>query len=409
MVSSIHDFLINSGVAQNNAVTLSFVITVAVYVVISALVILIVNKIILRLLAPLLKKFKWSGIMLEHKVFHRITYVFPAAMIYAAASQFSDDDKWFQRAAGAYAIFASLFVLVALLDSIQDFYGSFELHKTRPIKGLIQVLKIVVFGIGAITIIATLMGESPMILLTGVGAFSAVLILIFKDSLLGLVAGIQLSADDMLRIGDWITMDKYNADGDVIDITLNTVKVENFDHTITTIPAYALISDSFVNWRNMQNIGARRIKRSLNIDINSVAFCSEEMLSGMQNIQYLSEFLKQKKEEIALYNQNIGANMDEAANGRRLTNLGLFRIFLANYLENNPHIHQEMSQIVRQLPPTETGIPIEVYAFTNDIEWASYEAVQADLFDYIIAIAPRFGLRIYQNPAGFDVQNRAGN
>lgn len=409
MVSNIQNLLINNGMAQDSAVTLSFILMVAAYVVISALVILIANKIVLRLLAPLLKKFRWSGILLERKVFHRMAYAFPAVMIYAAAGHFPDYELTFQRAAGAYAIFASLFVLVALLNSIQDFYGSFDIHKTRPIKGLIQILKIVVFGVGAIAIIATLMGESPWMLLTGVGAFSAVLILIFKDSLLGLVAGIQLSADDMLRIGDWITMDKYRADGDVVDITLNTVKVENFDHTITTIPAYALISDSFINWRNMQNIGARRIKRSINIDIGSIAFCSEEMIAGMQDVQFLSEYIAQKKEEIALYNQDLGADTTEIANGRRLTNLGLFRVFLTNYLKHNPHIHQEMAQIVRQLPPTEKGIPLEVYVFTTDIEWASYEGVQADLFDYIIAVAPRFGLRIYQNPAGFDVQNRAGD
>ncbi len=409
MISNIQGFLTANGFAQDSAGALSYVVLAVAYIIISVLVILVANKIVLRLLAPLLKKFRWSRIMLEHKVFHRMVYAFPAIMIYASAGQADGYEKLLQQLAGSYAIFASLFVLVALLNSVQDFYGSFDIHKTRPIKGLIQVLKIVVFGVGAVAIVSTMLGESPWMLFTGIGAFSAVLLLIFKDSLLGLVAGIQLSADDMLRIGDWITMDKYNADGDVVDITLNTVKVENFDHTITTIPAYALISDSFVNWRNMQNIGARRIKRSLNIDINSVAFCSDEMLSDMQHIHYLSDYLKQKKEEIALYNQNTGADTGDMANGRRLTNLGLFRVFLTNFLKNNPHIHQGMAQIVRQLSPTEKGIPLEVYAFTTDIEWSAYEGVQADLFDYIIAVAPRFGLRIYQNPAGFDIQKGLGN
>ena len=407
MISNIQNFLINHGVAQDSASVLSYILLAASYVAFSALVILVANKIVLRLFAPLLNKFKWSGILLKHKVFHRMVYAFPAIMIYTAAGQFTGNDDVFQVAAAVYAIFASLFVLVALLNSIQDFYGSFELHKTRPIKGLIQVLKIIVFALGAIVIIATLIRESPWILLTGIGAFSAVILLIFKDSILGLVAGIQLSADDMLRIGDWITMDKYSADGDVVDITLNTVKVENFDHTITTIPAYALISDSFINWRNMQYTGARRIKRSVNIDIGSIAFCTDEMLADLKNIRFLSEYIAEKKEEIALFNRELGADTGEIANGRRLTNLGLFRVFLMNYLKNNPHIHQDMAQIVRLLPPGATGIPLEVYAFTTDIEWSLYEGVQADLFDYIIAVAPRFGLRIYQNPAGYDLQKRS--
>ena len=409
MISSILNFLINHGAAQDSAVTLSYILLAAAYAVISAIVILVANKIVLRLLARLLNKFRWSAILLKHKVFHRMVYAFPAIMIYLAAGQFAGYEDVFQKAAAVYAIFAALFVLVALLNSIQDFYSSFDIYKTRPIKGLIQVLKIVVFALGAIAIVAAIIEESPWFLLTGIGTFSAVILLIFKDSILGLVAGIQLSADDMLRIGDWITMDKYNADGDVVDITLNTVKVENFDHTITTIPTYALISDSFINWRNMQNIGARRIKRSVKIDIGSIAFCSEEMLADMKKIQFLSEYLAEKKEEIALYNQNLGADTNEVANGRRLTNLGLFRVFLKNYLKKNPHIHQDMSQIVRLLPPTETGIPLEVYAFTTNTEWDLYEGVQADLFDYIIAVAPRFGLRIYQNPAGYDVQKRSGN
>lgn len=380
----------------------AYIILVAAGILLCAVVILVANKIVLPLLARFLSRFRWAAIMFKRRVFHRIAYAFPSAVIYALAGQFPQYEKVLQKAAGVYLIVAFLFVLDALLNSIQDFYGSFDIHKAKPIKGFIQLLKIVVILLGAVAIIAAITEQDVAILLTGIGAFSAVLILVFQDSIRGLVAGIQLSADDMVRIGDWITMDKYNADGDVIDITLNTVKVENFDHTITTIPAYALISDSFINWRNIQNIKARRIKRSINIDMGSVAFCSEEMLAGMRNIGLLADELNAKMQEVEEHNKSLKMDLGEAANGRRLTNLGLFRIFLMNYIKNNSKIRQDMSWIVRQLEPTETGIPLEIYAFTDETDWGAYEGLQADLFDYIISIAPRFGLRIFQSPAGSD-------
>lgn len=404
MISEIQNFLNGHGAASATPTAAAYIILVAIAVLICAVVILVANKIVLRILTNLLSKsrFPWAGIMLRRRVFHRIVYSFPAAVIYALAGQFPEHESTLQKTAEVFLIAAFLFVVEAVLNSFQDFYGSFDIHKAKPIKGLIQLLKIVTFLLGAIVIIAALTNQSPLILLTGIGAFSAVLLLIFKDSLLGLVAGIQLSADDMVRIGDWITMDKYNADGDVVDITLHTVKVENFDHTITTIPAYAMISDSFINWRNVQNIKARRIKRAINIDMGSIAFCPEEMLLGMREIGLLTDYLPDKRDEIAAHNDSLGLNTGELANGRHLTNLGLFRIFLINYMKNNPKIRQDMPQIVRQLAPTEFGIPLEVYAFTSETEWAAYEGLQADLFDYIISIAPRFGIRIFQSPAGAD-------
>ncbi len=396
------EFIQNTFNEHGTPTTATYLILVAAGVILCAVVILIVNKIVLPLLTRFLSRFKWAGIMLRRKVFHRMAYAFPAAVIYALAGQFPGYEELLHKAASVYLIIALLFVLDAILNAIQDFYGSLDIHKTKPIKGLIQVLKIVVILLGAVAVIAAITSQDPSILLAGIGAWSAVLLLIFKDSLLGLVAGIQLAADDMVRIGDWITMDKYNADGDVVDITLNTVKVENFDHTITTIPAYALISDSFVNWRNVQDIRARRIKRSINIDMASVSFCTEEMLSGLRNIRLLADDLDAKMQEIAVHNQSLGADTADPANGRGLTNLGLFRMFLMNYIQNNPKIRQDMSRIVRQLAPTETGIPLEIYAFMDENDWAAFESMQADLFDYIISVAPRFGLRIFQSPAGSD-------
>jgi miniconductance mechanosensitive channel len=256
-----------------------------------------------------------------------------------------------------------------------------------------------------IVILANLLGKSPFIYLSGLGAMAAVFSFIFKDSILGLVAGMLLSLNDMLRIGDWIEMPKYGADGDVIDVTMNTVKVQNFDRTITTIPAYALISDSFRNWRGMQETGGRRIKRAINIDTSSVKFCTHDMLDKYKKIHLLNEYIESKEKEIEEYNSINQIDTSLLVNGRHLTNIGTFRIYIANYLKHHPKIHQGLIQIVRQLPPSENGLPLEIYAFTNDINWVNYEGIQADIFDHILAVAKEFDLDIFQNPTGQDIRN----
>ena len=231
---------------------------------------------------------------------------------------------------------------------------------------------------------------------------TAVLLLIFKDAILGFVAGIQLSANNMIHIGDWIDMPKYGADGDVIDITLTTVKVQNWDKTISTIPAYSLISDSFKNWRGMSESGGRRIKRSINIDMNTICFCDEQMIEKYRHIQYIADYIDAKKREIDEH--NIAANVDdsELVNGRRMTNIGTFRAYVIAYLKNHPKINRDMTFLVRQLQPNENGLPIEIYVFSSDKVWANYEAIQADIFDHILAAVPNFGLRVFQNPTGSD-------
>jgi miniconductance mechanosensitive channel len=264
------------------------------------------------------------------------------------------------------------------------------------------VVQIILFILGGIVIIAHWLGESPFILLSGIGALSAVLLIVFRDSLLGLVAGIQLAANDMVRVGDWIEMPKYEADGDIIDISLNTVKVQNFDKTITTIPSYALISDSFKNWRGMQASGGRRIKRSLFIDTNSIKFCTEEMIEKFKTIKFLTEYITSKEREIAEYNAKNEINRNNPVNGRALTNIGVFREYINQYLQHHPGISQEKTLLVRQLAPTENGLPLEVYAFTNDIRWDVYETIQSDIFDHLFAVAPEFRLQLFQNPSGID-------
>ncbi|MCM3691007.1 mechanosensitive ion channel family protein [Neobacillus niacini] len=370
----------------------------------------VTKKIVLRIITHIItnNKFEWDNILLERKVFHRLSHIVPAIIIYYFSSTFPDYQDLIEKGAITYIIIVGLMVINSFLKAFNDIYLTFEISKTKPIKGYIQVVQIIVFILGGIVIIANLMGESPFILLSGIGALSAVLLIVFKDSLLGLVAGIQLAANDMVRVGDWIEMPKYEADGDIIDISLNTVKVQNFDKTITTIPSYALISDSFKNWRGMQVSGGRRIKRSLFIDTNTIAFCTDEMIEKFKTIQFLSDYITIKELEIAEYNAKNEINRNNPVNGRALTNIGVFRAYINQYLQHHPGISQEMTLLVRQLAPTEMGLPLEIYAFTNDIRWDVYETIQSDIFDHLFAVAPEFGLHLFQNPSGNDLKNMMG-
>lgn len=367
---------------------------------------LISRKIVLRLLALLIRnnKFQWDDVMLERKVFHKLCNMVPAMIFYAFAGAFPlQMADIIQRLSSAYIILAGILVIDALLNSADDIYRTYDIAKNKPIKGYLQVAKIFMYIIGGILLIAALIDRSPLLLLSGIGALTAVLLIVFKDSLLGLVAGIQLSSNDMVRLGDWIEMPKYGANGDVVDISLHTVKIANFDKTITTIPTYALVSDSFKNWRGMVQAGGRRINRSIYIDATSVTFCTDGMLDKFEKIHYLSGYIKQKKAEIARYNLENNIDSTEVANGRRLTNLGTFRAYIQSYLKNHPRIHKDMTQIVRQLPPGESGIPLDIYVFTNVTDWGSYENIQSDIFDHLFAVIPEFGLRVFQKPTGYDI------
>jgi miniconductance mechanosensitive channel len=233
---------------------------------------------------------------------------------------------------------------------------------------------------------------------------AAVFSFVFKDSILGFIAGIQLTSNDMLRIGDWIEMSKYGADGDVIDITLNTVKVQNFDKTIVSLPAYALVSDSFKNWRGMTEFGGRRIKRAIYIDMNSITFCTPEMIAKFKKINYLKDYIIEKEQELSRYNKRYNTDVDSFINGRHMTNIGTFRAYIECYLNNNPQLIKGMTQMVRQLPPGENGLPLEIYAFTDDTNWEIYETIQSDIFDHIFSVIDLFDLRIFQNPTGFDMK-----
>lgn len=404
-------FLINwleeLGIPNGTAVYAANAIMVCAIALLSVAVNFIAKKIVLNIITRYINnnRYQWDNVILERKVFHKLSHVFPALVIYYSAPLFPTYQHLIEKGVGIYIIVMALLVVNALLTSINDIYTTYEISKARPIRGYIQVVKIFIFIIGGILLISSLIGQSPLILISGIGALSAVTMLVFKDSILGLVAGVQLTANDMVRVGDWIEMPKYGADGDVIDISLNTVKVQNWDKTITTIPSYALISDSFKNWRGMQSSGGRRIKRFVCIDTSSIVMCSPEMVEKFKNIHYLQDYITAKELEIERYNEENRVNRSITVNGRAMTNIGVFRIYIQRYLDNHPKIHKGMTSMVRQLQPVESGLPLEIYAFTNDIAWAAYEGIQADIFDHIFAVAPQFGLRISQNPTGYDLKS----
>jgi miniconductance mechanosensitive channel len=291
----------------------------------------------------------------------------------------------------------------AALTWLEVLYARRPRASSRPIKGYVQVVKIVVFSIAAILIVAALIDRSPLLLLSGLGAMAAVLMLVFKDTILSLVASVQLTSNDMVRLGDWIEMPDFGADGDVIDIALHTVKVQNFDKTITTIPTHRLISEPFRNWRGMFEAGGRRIKRALVIDQNSIRFFSAEEAESLRRFALLDEYIEAKKAELESWNASRQECVRDPVNARRLTNIGTFRAYVSAYLRSRADISDTMFMLVRQLPPSDAGLPLEIYAFTASTAWAEYERVQADIFDHLIAVLPEFGLRLFQQPSGLDL------
>ncbi|MEN5177464.1 mechanosensitive ion channel family protein [Brevundimonas diminuta] len=307
-----------------------------------------------------------------------------------------------QNVAGAFMIVAVAIGIGAGLDMANALYVRSPRAHRRSIKGYLQVLKIVIYAIATILVIAALIDRSPLLLLSGLGALAAVLMLVFKDTILSLVASVQLNSNDMLRVGDWIEMPQLNADGDVIDIALHTVKVQNWDKTITTIPTWRMINESYKNWRGMQESGGRRIKRALLIDQTSARFLTEAERDRMRRFLLIDDYLADKAAEMADWNAKLVEAGRDPVNMRRSTNIGAFRAYVQNYLENHPRIRQDMTLLVRQLQPTETGLPLEIYAFTATVAWAEYEAIQGDIFDHLLAILPEFGLRLFQSPSGAD-------
>lgn len=348
----------------------------------------------------------WDDILLEKRFFKRIAYIIPAYILYAATpfifSTHPDFSTLIQKGISIYVIIVFTLVILSFLDAAHEIYNEYPHSKSKPITGYVQVAKIIIYVICVVFILSVFLNQKAGILFGGLGAFSAVLLLVFKDSILGFVAGLQISSNDMLQKGDWISMQSFNTDGIVIDITLAVVKIQNWDNTVSTVPTYNMITDSFVNYRSMQASGARRIKRSINIDLKSIKFCTQAMIDKFTSFEIIKEYVISKETELMKYNEENNFDPENPVNARRQTNIGVFRNYLLNYLRNNPFIRQDMSIIVRQLPPTEFGLAIEVVCYCTYTEWGQFEDVQSDIFDHVLAVTPFFELDLFQRPGGND-------
>ncbi len=352
-------------------------------------------------------KTQWDDKLVQRNLFHRLSHLAPIIVI-----SFFLPQIWVGHPTAVglidafsqiYTMLVVLLVVQALLDAFHDVYRTFEWSKQVPIYSFIQAIKLIVYMVGAVFIVAKLMGKDPSVIFGSLGALTAVLMLVFKDSILGFAAGIHLTTNKMLSLGDWLEMPKYGADGDVIEIGLTTVKVQNFDKTITTIPTYTLISDAFKNWRGMSESPGRRIKRSILIDLNSIRFCDEALLDRLASIQAISGYIREKQKEVQAFNEQLDTGgSDHPANGRRLTNIGTFRAYLVAFLRQHPLINPEMTLLVRQREPTPRGLPLQIYVFSSDKRWVEYEGIVSDLFDHILSVMKEFDLRAYQEPSGLD-------
>jgi len=412
MIENFSDLIISwltsMSISEVAALKLSNLIIFGSVLLLGVIIYLILKYIVLKIIKAFAKKTasQWDDILVENRFFQRIILLIPAMIIYKIGPDLVQDISGLSRLVQVllqvYIVFILTSIINAFLNSTHDIYQQYDISKVKPIKGYIQVVKIIIYIIVGVLILSILIGTSPWPILTGMGAISAILLLIFKDSILGLVGSVQLSALDMVRPGDWIEMPKYDADGSVIDMNLTTVKVRNWDMSITTIPTYALISESFRNWRGMTESGGRRIKRSILINMNSVKFCTLEMLERFRKIHLIKDYIDNKEEELLEYNTVNNIDSTVIVNGRRQTNIGVFRAYLKEYLMNHPLLNKDMTLMVRQLHPNEKGVPMEIYVFSADRAWVNYEQLQSDIFDHILASVPQFDLEIFQIPAGTD-------
>lgn len=405
---------LNQLIAQYQPITqyvwLDSTILVAIMLVTSVIIDKIDRLILIRLLHRLLGKTapKTLDLLERHQALAKIAAVIPLLIIASfspvALSAYPTLSEIITTICHIAILMKLASFLFALLDVTLDITRERGLNKKLPIKSINQLIKLFIFLVVAVISISTVLGKSPLYFLSGLGAMTAVVLLVFKDTILGFVAGVQLAANQMVSRGDWIEMPKYGADGEVLEVALTTVQVQNWDKTITMIPTYALISDSFKNWRGMEQAGGRRIKRAIRIDVNSIGFMDQGLIERLKKIDSIANYLTDKEQEINEQNQQLTSDLTLGANGRKLTNVGTFRAYLEYFLQNHPMVSNDMTMLVRQLPADENGLPIEIYLFCIDIRWAQYEAIQADLFDHIYAVLPEFDLRAFQSPSGYDWQ-----
>ena len=364
----------------------------------------ITEKIIVKLLTKMLQKTstQMDDILIKHNVFKRLTYVVPALIFYNFAYAAPQFTIMIQRTSLTLMAISGLMVINSFLNALNDIYKKTKYHERLDINSYLQITKLIINILGSVVIVGIIINKDTTLLLSGLGAMTAVVMLIFKDTILSLVASVQISSNDLFKVGDWVEAPQFGADGDVVDIGLHSVKIQNWDKTISVIPTHKLIDSTFKNWRGMSESGGRRIKRSLFIDINSISLCSPETLEKYKKFELISEYIDRKQKELSEHNQTNNIDTSELINGRRLTNIGTFRAYIEAYLKNNSLIHKEMTFLIRQLDPTEKGLPMQIYVFSNDIDWVRYEGIQSSIFDHLFAVVPEFGLRIFQNPTGKD-------
>ncbi len=408
LLSSFEDILKKIGVNEELTSYITVFIFSALVLIVAKLAHIITTRYLVRYVERFMQKTKskYDDYFVKRKLISRAAYIIPAIIIYSSLDivfgQFEGLNNILHSLVAIYFIFIVLLLSDSFLKSIGDVYETLPHSVERPIKGYLQGFQLAIILIGILITISIILNIKLTTVFTGLGAVAAVLLLVFKDTILGFVASIQLSANNMVKPGDWIEMPSHKADGTVLEMTLNTVKVQNWDKTISTIPTYALVSESFKNWKGMEESGGRRIKRAINIDMNSVKFCSDEMISKLKKVHVLKEYIHDKLIELDKHNERFDIDDTFPINGRKLTNLGMFRKYLEGYLRNHPMIHENMTFLVRHLQPTEKGIPIEIYVFSKDQAWANYESIQADIFDHILAVLPQFELKVYQFPTNQD-------
>lgn len=409
----ISDFLSAMGMPEPTSNYLGVAVTAILILLVAGASYWLTKRYMVHIIEIVFKRSKntWDDALVHHGFVKRLSLLMPIIVIYMSADLMLPNltmaSELFKRLAMVFFIFAGVWILDAVLLAVREIYYKLDISEQRPIRGYLDGIKIVAYIMAGIFIISVLTGKSPWGILSIFGGFTVVLILVFKDTILGFVASVQLSGHDMVRVGDWIEMPKYGADGDVIDVTIHTVKVRNWDKTITTIPTYSLVSDAFKNWRGMSESGGRRIKRAIHIDLSSIKFCNDEMLKRFRKFDLIKNYITEKQDEISNYNKKHTLNPEQLINGRRQTNIGVFRAYVIAYLKNHPKIHHGMTFLVRHLEPTQFGLPVQIYVFSNDQVWANYEAIQADIFDHMLAAVPEFDLRVFQNPSGYDFSKLA--
>ncbi len=369
----------------------------------SRLAMKIVHKIIIK------SKVTWDDYMIKRKVISSLTPLPALIFLFEFTSYFTYTGDFLAKLVSSLVIVVILIFCGNLLNSLNDIYKTLEISKGKSIKGFIQVFMIILYVLGFLIILSIFINTNPLVLISGLGAMTAVLMLIFKDTILSFVASVRITTSDIIKIGDWLEVPKFEADGDVIDISLYNIQIQNWDKTITNIPTYKLIDDSFKNWRGMQEAGGRRIMRKIIIDSSSVKFCDEKMINKFEKIHYLKEYIAGKKAELSNFNNQNNIDDSVKVNGRRMTNLGTFRAYIANYLKNHPFVHKELTFLIRQLEADKDGIPIQIYVFVNQTAWVKYEDIQSDIFDHLYAVVPEFGLRIFQNPSSYNFEKIAEN